>query len=351
MATAPRDGSVGIFGAIGGVLSDPLQRPMRDAIRYRGRGDISPRGAITTATSHMRSSIPDMPGGGGRGGIRKFGVREDGRLRSGVRVPKALVDIMAGAADAAEVAIQHALYLKRQRNEFNAAAAISKIEKTEEAFENFLVEAVDRETVRPDALKFVRDFAGDFTKKRNEKTALFIPFGRWYSSMLRMTLYTLPVKHPGRTLVLNLLGEQAQREAEEEGTTIWQGATEAMPIFGKRFLNLSNIEPAATVPSLALSPSPLAIGSAIGTPFITRPVQALAGIDFRSGLPLENEKGEVIGAAGESGMLGPSQPRSGNPWGDSLLNLAGEGARLVMPWNQFASPRSGQAATSNPSRA
>jgi hypothetical protein len=83
--------------------------------------------------------------------------------------------------------------------------------------------ANDPESRTPEVEGFIQksiDFAGDLTPgKHDAGLSLVVPFHRWYRHIAKLTLATMPVKHPGRAAFLYNLGQVGDEYRKQHG--VW----------------------------------------------------------------------------------------------------------------------------------
>jgi len=106
-------------------------------------------------------------------------------------------------------------------------------------------------------------FAGDLHRggKWPSRLRLLIPFQQWYSHMLKLTFWTMPIHYPGRALFLQLTGKLGQDYQDAHGITVPWGdayvpiAMDELQVLGvpqwvTRYVSASTWWPQATVSSL-----------------------------------------------------------------------------------------------------
>jgi hypothetical protein len=66
------------------------------------------------------------------------------------------------------------------------------------------------------------DFLGDLHKggSMQSKIRIAIPFWQWYAHVLKLTLWTMPVKYPGRALFLQMLGDIGDEYQRQYGLVV-----------------------------------------------------------------------------------------------------------------------------------
>jgi len=180
------------------------------------------------------------------------------------------------------------------------------------------------------------DFLGDLHRGGSSAAALRIgiPFWQWYAHMIKLTMFTMPVKYPGRTLFLDQLSAIGSDYQKQHGVMVPWGQdhlalwTDTTPINGvpqniTHYTSNMNWYPQSTVGNFFDrngNPQPAQIGGAI-VPWI--PNSLLGAMSIVS--VLTGGSAYKMGFGGESGPITKAKDEAGNP----ISNASGLGQYLL----------------------
>ncbi|CAB4187675.1 hypothetical protein UFOVP1158_42 [uncultured Caudovirales phage] len=205
------------------------------------------------------------------------------------------------------------------------------------------------------------DFLGDLHRggQRSSVIRIAIPFWQWYAHMIKLTMFTMPVKYPGRALFLEMLGRVGDDYQQSHGVLAPYLASyvpfysdktmiNGQPQWVTNAIDTSAWYPQATVAPLGQGQGEFGIG-AIGfaekafTPGITN-LGLLVGSLFSAaggGSAIELD---------DQGFIRAAKDEFGNPIGldSQMLNYAAHLGYLSFPLSATFMDTVGRASTSYP---
>lgn len=274
------------------------------ASEFRKSGRLGFRSGIDEArvTPGIAGKTGALAKGAGRfvaeqytGRIRRYSIAADNAGRKALYASKAVKEARKGAYPddgairrliakrrAADPAIQD--YLHKMANGTDAEAKA----------------AADR------AVQTVNDFLGDFGSMGHlfgsREADLLVPFNRWLRFSSTLLLKTLPLKYPGRTLLLYRLGQLGQQGTAQQGI-LPQYLQESIPLTGNPAAEwLTNTQRANPFATLGTTLPPDQTTGAPDTsqiignfsPIVPLGINTITGKDIQTGRQLTNAQGEPI---------------------------------------------------------
>jgi hypothetical protein len=305
-----------------GVLMTRPTYPLSNLVQGVGQGAIVGTGPLSWMRA-IRGTLPTLPGTEDAGFIaREFGhsasqtargFLDEGRpIRAlaqatignyvkGIRYASIAVDNVARKATANKLAVGEAKKL----------AGWGKFHSTFGRVNNELIDLIqkmaDGDTPETRAaaervIKGMNEVQGDYGAMRSNVALDFaIPFHRWTRFITKLTLKTLPLKYPGRTLGIYQLGQLGQQGANQQGVlpqylqeplNIAGSATNRLTASSARINSLASLgttfEPTTT--------GGLDYNGAISqlSPYFSIGYGAVSGKNLQTGTALKNAEGKPI---------------------------------------------------------
>jgi hypothetical protein len=227
-----------------------------------------------------------------RGSIRRASIWSDNIWRDALYTRHALPEARK-LAYPDDGAIKRLLVRKRASDSAIQDAAKAMADGTTEA----AAQARDR------ALQKTFDFLGDFAAmKRYKGLDLAVPFNAWTRFSGKLLLQTLPLKYPGRDLLLYQLGQLGQQGTAQQGV-LPQYLQETIPLGGNNpdarfglatqransFATLGELAPLGRNGGVSLEEL---LGNA--SPFLAPGIEAVTGKDLQTGKDVKDADGNPI---------------------------------------------------------